>query len=51
MEAIGILESNSIAKGIEAADAVLKAADTALLYAKPYVRGNILFYFTGMWRR
>ena len=31
MEAIGILESNSIAKGMEAADAVLKAADTALL--------------------
>lgn len=46
MEAIGILESNSIAKGIEAADAVLKAADTALLYAKPVCPGKytILFY-------
>lgn len=46
MEAIGILESNSIAKGIEAADAVLKAADTALLYAKPVCPGTytILFY-------
>ena len=32
MEAIGILESNSIAKGIEAADAILKAADTSLLF-------------------
>lgn len=46
MEAIGILESNSIAKGIEAADAVLKAADTALLYAKPVCPGKytILYY-------
>ena len=46
MEAIGILESNSIAKGIEAADAVLKAADTALLYAKPVcpAKYTILFY-------
>ena len=46
MEAIGILESNSLAKGIEAADAVLKAADTALLYAKPVCPGKytILFY-------
>ncbi|WP_125141136.1 BMC domain-containing protein [Clostridium transplantifaecale] len=46
MEAIGILESNSIAKGIEAADAVLKAADTTLLYAKPVCPGKytILFY-------
>ena len=46
MEAIGILESNGIAKGIEAADAVLKAADTALLYAKPVCPGKytILFY-------
>ena len=46
MEAIGILESNSIAKGIEAADAVLKAADTALLSAKPVGPGKytILFY-------
>ena len=46
MEAIGILESNSIAKGIEAADAVLKAADPALLYAKPVCPGKytILFY-------
>ena len=46
MESIGILESNSIAKGIEAADAVLKAADTTLLYAKPVCPGKytILFY-------
>ena len=30
MESLGILESNSIAKGIEAADAALKAADVEL---------------------
>lgn len=51
MEAIGILESNSIAKGIEAADAVLKAATRRFYMQSRYVRGNILFYFTGMWRR
>lgn len=46
MEAIGILESKSIAKGIEAADAALKAADSTLLYAKPVCPGKytILFY-------
>ena len=30
MESIGILESNSIAKGIEAADAILKAAEDSI---------------------
>ncbi|MCI8763334.1 MAG: BMC domain-containing protein [Lachnospiraceae bacterium] len=46
MEAIGILESNSIAKGIEAMDMVLKAADTRLLYARTVCPGKytILFY-------
>lgn len=46
MEAIGILESSSIAKGVEAADAVLKAAETTLLYAKPVCPGKytVLFY-------
>ena len=31
MESLGILESNSIAKGIEAADPALKAAEVQLL--------------------
>ncbi len=44
-------ESNSIAKGIEAADAILKAADTSLLFSKPVCRENIRPCFTGMWRR
>ena len=33
-ETIGFLELNSIAKGIEAADAILKAAETELLFAR-----------------
>ena len=46
MESIGILESNSIAKGIEAADAILKAAEVTLLFAKPVCPGKytVLFY-------
>lgn len=46
METIGILESSSIAKGVEAADIVLKTADVSLLYAKPVCPGKytILFY-------
>lgn len=47
MEAIGILESNSIAKGIEAADAALKAAQITLLYAKPVCPGKYTFLFCG----
>ena len=34
MDSIGFLEFNSIAKGIEAADAVIKAADVHLAFAK-----------------
>lgn len=40
METIGILESSSIAKGIEAADTILKAAEVTLLYAKPVCPGK-----------
>lgn len=47
MEAIGILESNSIAKGIEAADAALKAAEITLLYAKPVCPGKYTILFCG----
>ncbi|MFR2897956.1 BMC domain-containing protein [Hungatella sp.] len=47
MEAIGILESNSIAKGIEAADAILKAADTSLLFSKPRCPGKYTTLFYG----
>lgn len=39
-ETIGFLELNSIAKGIEAADAMLKAAEVRLLSAKPSCPGK-----------
>jgi microcompartment protein CcmL/EutN len=44
MEAIGFLELNSIAKGIEAADAMLKAAQVRLVASQPSCPGkyNIL---------
>ncbi|MDR2257760.1 MAG: BMC domain-containing protein [Treponema sp.] len=44
-EAIGFVELSSIAKGIEAADAILKTAETRLIFAKETCPGkyNILF--------
>lgn len=47
MDAVGFLELNSIAKGVEAADAVLKAADTRLLFAKTVCPGKYNILFTG----
>lgn len=47
MESIGFIEFNSIAKGIEAADAVLKAADVRLVFAKPGCPGKYYLLFTG----
>lgn len=47
MEAIGFLELNSIAKGIEAADRILKTADTRLLYAKASCPGKYTVLFSG----
>ncbi len=47
METIGFLELNSIAKGIEAADIVLKTADTRLVFAKPGCPGKYYLLFTG----
>ncbi|MBE5809017.1 MAG: BMC domain-containing protein [Clostridiales bacterium] len=46
-ETIGFLEFNSIAKGIEAADIVLKTADVRLLFAKPGCPGKYYLLFTG----
>lgn len=47
METIGFLELNSIAKGVEAADAILKAADTRLVFAKAICPGKYVIMFTG----
>ncbi|MCR5485420.1 MAG: BMC domain-containing protein [Clostridiales bacterium] len=47
METIGFLELNSIAKGVEAADAILKAAEVELIFAKPVCPGKYNILFTG----
>ena len=47
METIGFLELNSIAKGIEAADAVCKAADVELISARPSCPGKYFVLFCG----
>ncbi|MEG1942176.1 MAG: BMC domain-containing protein [Angelakisella sp.] len=47
METIGFLELNSIAKGIEAADAILKAAEVELIFARASCPGKYNILFTG----
>ena len=46
---IGFLELNSIAKGVEAADRILKTAETTL--PRRGVRGNTTSSFPGRLRR
>jgi microcompartment protein CcmL/EutN len=46
-ETLGFLEFNSIAKGIEASDAVLKAAEVYLVYAGTVCPGKYNVLFTG----
>ena len=47
MDSIGFLELNSIAKGIEAADAVIKAADVHLAFARADCPGKYYLLFYG----
>ena len=47
METIGFLELNSIAKGVEAADAILKAAETRLIFARAGCPGKYYILFSG----
>lgn len=47
METIGFLELNSIAKGIEAADYVLKTAAVNLIFSKAGCPGKYYLLFTG----
>ena len=51
IETVGFLELNSIAKGVEAADAILKAAQVELTFAKPVCPGkySILFLWMREW--
>lgn len=45
--AIGIIETNSIAKGIKAADSMLKAANTNILISNPVCPGKYLIIIQG----
>ena len=45
--AIGLVEFNSIAKGIEAADAMLKAAQVEILFSRPICPGKYVVLITG----
>ena len=47
METIGFLELNSIAKGVEAADRILKTAETELIFAKAGCPGKYYILFSG----
>jgi len=46
-DAIGFMEFSSIAKGMEAADAALKAADVRLAFARPCCPGKYTVLFGG----
>lgn len=45
--AIGLVESNSVAKGIEAADSMLKASNVELIMARPVCPGKYLSMVAG----
>lgn len=47
MESIGFLELNSIAKGIQAVDFMLKAADVKLVFARPCCPGKYNVLISG----
>lgn len=47
IDTIGFLELNSIAKGIEAADIILKTAQVSLIFAKASCPGKYYILFTG----
>ncbi|MEA4847519.1 MAG: BMC domain-containing protein [Clostridiaceae bacterium] len=44
---MGLIELNSIAKGIEAADAMVKAADVELVFSKPVCPGKFIILIFG----
>ncbi len=47
LHTIAFLELNSIAKGVQVADALLKAADTRLLFAKAICPGKFVIMISG----
>jgi microcompartment protein CcmL/EutN len=46
-KAIGLIETNSVAKGIECADEMLKASDVGILIARPACPGRYLAMISG----
>ncbi len=44
---IGLLELSSVARGVEAADALLKEADVEMLFSSPVQPGKYVMLFTG----
>ena len=46
-DAVGFLELNSIARGVEATDILLKTADVRLIFAKASCPGKYYILFTG----
>ena len=51
LETIGFLELNSIAKGVEATDLILKTAEVDLIFAKAGCPGNTTFFLPGKWQQ
>ncbi len=47
MEAIGMVETNSIGTGIDATDAMLKRADVQVIFSRPVCPGKYLILVTG----
>lgn len=47
MDALGVIELNSVAAGIEAGDAMLKAANVSLLSAQPVCCGKYIVMVQG----
>ena len=47
LSAVGMIELNSIAKGVEAADAMLKTADVELVIAQPICAGKYMVMVSG----
>lgn len=47
IRSIGLIELNSIAKGIATADAMLKAAEVQLIFSKPVCPGKFIILITG----
>jgi len=47
IRSIGIIELNSIARGVETADFMLKAAETSLIFAKTFCPGKFMIMIAG----